>query len=248
VAISSDARPTARDGTVARGGRLQAIALIAIFDIAAPLVAYNLLRSAGLTAVTALVLSGVFPAIGVAIGAARNRRLDAIGVLVLAGIVVGTVLGLASHNARLVLVEGSVPTGVFGFACLGSLWASRPLMFTFALEFTGPDTPKGREMTELWQHAGFRRVLRIITTVWGVGFLIEAAVRVVIVYNTSTGTALAISKVMPFVFAGIFSAWTVGYGRYQRRKGERMAAALAGQIQDPGRVNSVPPESAQGDG
>jgi hypothetical protein len=48
---------------------------------------------------------------------------------------------------------------------------------------------------------------------------------VIIIYNTSTGTALASSKVTPFVFAAIFSAWTVAYGTHQKKKGERMAAA-----------------------
>src|SRR5580658_2168380 len=99
---------------------------IAIFDVAGPLVAYSLLRSAGLSTVTALVLSGVFPAIWVLWGIARQRRLDAIGGLVLIGIAVGTVLGLVSGNARLVLLEGSVPTAVFAAVCIGSLWSSRP--------------------------------------------------------------------------------------------------------------------------
>jgi hypothetical protein len=67
------------------------------------------------------VLSGVLPAFGVALGFLRNRRLDAVGALVLAGIAVGTVLGLATHNARLILVEGSIPTALFGLVCLGSL-------------------------------------------------------------------------------------------------------------------------------
>ena len=221
---SSDASRSA-GSSAAKGGRLLSISMIVIFDIAAPLVAYNVLRSAGLTAVTALVLSGVFPAIGVAIGVIRHRRLDVVGAVVLAGIAVGTVVGLVSHNARLVLVEGSVPTAVFGVACLGSLWARHPLMFSIAREFTGPDTAKGQEMTRLWQYEGYRQVFRVITAVWGVAFLIEAALRVVIIYNTSAGTALAISKFSPFVFAAIMSAWTVAYGTHRKRKGERMAAA-----------------------
>ena len=201
--------------------------MIVILDVAAPLAAYSLLRSAGLTAVTALLLSGVFPALGVTVGAIQNRRLDVVGVLVLAGIVVGSVLGLVTHSTRLLLVEGSVPTAIFGVACLGSLWARQPLMFSFALESTGPGTAKGREMTRLWQHDGYRRVFRIITVVWGVGFLLEAALRVVVVYNTSTGTALASSKVTPFLWAAILSAWTVGYGARQKKKGERMAATTS---------------------
>jgi hypothetical protein len=63
------------------------------------------------------------------------RRLEVVGASVMAGIVVGTVLGLVTHSPRLVLTEGSVPTAVLGVACLGSLCTRRPLMFSFALEF-----------------------------------------------------------------------------------------------------------------
>jgi hypothetical protein len=213
------------DNVPVKSGRLRSLSMIVVFDIAAPLATYYLLRSAGLTAVEALLISGVFPAVGVGMSALRNRRLDVIGALVLAGIGVGTVLGLVFDSPRLLLVEGSVPTGIFGVACLGSLRARRPLMFTFALEFIGPDTSQGREMVQLWDYEGYRRVFRTITAVWGCGFLVEAAIRIFIVYTTSTGTALTLSKITPFVFVGIFSAWTFGYGTYQKRKGERMAAA-----------------------
>lgn len=208
-------------------GRFRSLAMTVIFDVAAPLAAYSLLRSHGVPAVTALLLGGVFPALHVATGAIRNRRLDAVGTLVLAGIAAGAVAGLISHSARLLLAEGSVPTVIFGGACLGSLWARRPLMFSLALEFTGPDTARGREMAGLWQYPGYRRVFKVITLVWGLAFLIEAGLRVVVVYSTSTGTALAISTATPFIWTGVLSAWTVGYGTWQRTKGERLAAANA---------------------
>jgi hypothetical protein len=200
------------------------LAMIAVFDLAGPLVAYSLLRSAGQSAVTALVLSGIFPALGVTVGVIRHRRVDTIGVLVLAGIAVGTVLGLLSGDPRLVLVEGSVPTAVFGLLCLGSLWAHRPLIYRFAIEFIGADTPKGREFEALWGYEGFRHTFRLFTVVWGITYLAEAAARVIIVETTSTGTALTVSKVMPYVVGAGLAAWMFGYGRHARRKGERLAA------------------------
>jgi hypothetical protein len=204
--------------------RLRSVAKIVIFDIAGPLVAYQLLRSEGLSSVLALVLSGVLPGVAVLGGLIRTRRLDAVGALVLAGIAVGTVLGLVSGNARLVLIEGSVPTGVFGVLCLASLRSRRPLIFRFAHEFMGGDTPRGREFDSLWQYPGFRHVFWLFTVVWGVTYLAEAAARVVIVETTSTGTALVISKVMPYAVSGVLVAWMVLYGRRARRRGERMAA------------------------
>jgi hypothetical protein len=115
--------------------------------------------------VSALVLSGVFPALGVLAGLVRHRRVDVPGILVLAGIAVGTILGLLSGNARLVLLEGSVPTAMFGLFCLASLWSSRPLIYRFALEFMGADTPKGRDFAALWRYPRFRHVFRLFTVV-----------------------------------------------------------------------------------
>jgi len=207
--------------------RLRSVLMIAVFDVGGPLLAYNLLRSDGFSAVTALVLSGVFPAAGVIIGIIGHRRADALGVLVLAGIALGAILGLVSHNPKLVLDEGSVTTTGFGLICLGSLATPKPLMYRLALEFIGPDTPRGREFADLRQYAEFRHAFRVVTVVWGVGYLAEAAARVVIVQNTSTGTALATSKSMPFAVAGVLMAWTFGYGQYSKRRGERQAAAAA---------------------
>ena len=207
--------------------RLWAVAQIVIFDTVGPLVAYQMLRSAGLSSVSALVLSGVLPGVAVLGGLIRHRRLDAVGALVLAGIAVGTVLGLLTGDARLVLVEGSVPTAVFGLLCLASLRSRRPLIFRFALDFMGPDTPRGRDFDGLWQYYGFRHVFRVFTVVWGVTYLAEAAARVVIVETTSTGTALAVSKVMPYAVAGLLALWMVFYGRRARRQGERLAAQAA---------------------
>lgn len=205
--------------------RLQSLAMIAVFDIAGPLVAYSLLRSAGQSAVSALVLSGVLPAFGVALGFVRHRRLDAVGGIVLIGIAVGTVLGLVTGDARQVLIEGSVPTAAFGLVCLGSLWSSRPLMFRFALEFVGADTSQGRDFAARWRYPGFRRVFRVFTVVWGIAYLAEAAARVVIVEMTSTATALAVSKVMPYAVAAVLVGWMIAYGRRAKRSGERLAAA-----------------------
>ena len=205
--------------------RVQQFASIAVFDIGGPLVVYQVLRGNGASEVKALVLSGIFPALGVLLTVVRHRRLDAIGALVLLGIAVGTILGLASGSARLVLVEGSVPTGIFGLVCLGSLWTARPLIYRFALEFIGPDTPKGRDFASRWQYEGFRHTFNVITVVWGVAYLAEAAARVVIVENTSAGTALTISKFMPFAVAGVVVAWMTVYGQHAKRKGEAAGAA-----------------------
>ena len=190
--------------------------MILVFDLGGPLLAYALLRSAGLSAVAALVISGVLPALGIAIGALADRRLDVIGVVVLAGIVVGTIVGLTSHNARLYLLEGSVPSVVFALACLFSVRLRRPLIYRLAVEILGPGTPKGREVTAAWRYPVFRRGR--ITVAWGIGYLVEAGIRVAIVAKTSTGIALLCSKLVPYAFALGLSGWTLATASTRRRR------------------------------
>jgi hypothetical protein len=139
------------------------LAKIAVFDIAGPLVAYSLLRSAGLSAVGALVLSGILPVLGVALGMARDRRVDVVGVLVLLGIAVGTGLGLASGQCPARSVGGCRAHGRLWGVCLGSLWTRRPLMYRFAVDFIGPETPKGRDFADRWRYPEFRHAFRVTT-------------------------------------------------------------------------------------
>jgi intracellular septation protein A len=215
--------------------RVRPLATIVVVDIAAPLLVYGLARKGGLSTVAAPLLSGVLPAVAVAAGVIRRRHLDAVGAVVLASIVIGAVLALVSHSTKPVLAEGSVITAVFGLTCLGSLRTRRPLMYALALEFTGPETDRGQEMVKLWRYQEFRHLFRVITAVWGVGFLLEAAVKVVIIESTSTGTAFASSQVLPIVWAAVLCAWTVAYGNYRRRKG--------GQDPGPGESGDAPDDS-----
>jgi intracellular septation protein A len=204
--------------------RFSSLAPIAVFDVAGPLVVYQLLRGNGHSEVTSLIICGAFPVLGALLTIIRDRCIDVIGVLVLTGIALRVGVGLATHSAKLVLLEGSVPTTIFALALLGSLLARRPLMFYFAHESMGRDTPKGRDFADRWQYPGFRHAFRVMTVVWGVSYLAVAAAHIVIVETQSAGTALSISKVLPYLVLAILIAWTIMYSKHGRQ-GERADAA-----------------------
>ena len=102
--------------------RLRALAPIIVFDVAGPLAVYYGARSAGMSTVLALVVSGALPAVRVLATVVQHRRLDAIGALVLSGIALGTVMGLASGSARLYpgrpRAHGRIGTCVLGLFAL----------------------------------------------------------------------------------------------------------------------------------
>lgn len=150
-------------------GRRASLLSIAVFDVGGPLAVYYSLRSAGTSTVVALVVSGLLPAIGIGLSVRRHRRIDVIGVVVLGGIILGTVVGLVSESARLVLIDGTVPTVALGLACFGSFLSARPLMYRVALQFIGPDSAQGRDFANAWELSRrFRRAFAVITVVWGV--------------------------------------------------------------------------------
>jgi uncharacterized membrane protein len=190
-----------------------------IFDVIGPIVVYYGLRSAGLSTVAALILSGAIPAVGIALGVAYHRRLDAIGVLVLIGIVVGSVLGVVSGSAHLVLLDGVVPTAVFGVVCVASLRSRRPMIFRFALEGMGRDTPKGRDFADRWRYPAFRHSFRVVTVVWGVMFVAEAVTQAVIVETASVGVAKTTSNLLILPFAAVVIAWNISYAKRGQRRG-----------------------------
>jgi hypothetical protein len=211
------------DPTVGRA-RLQALAPIVFFDVAGPLAVYYGCRSAGLSTVISLVLSGVLPAVRVVATVLRHRRLDVIGALVLSGVVLGTVAGLASGSARLYLLDGIVPTVVLGIVCLVSLLSARPVMFRIALETMGEDSAKGRAFADMWRFAVFRRTFRVITIVWGLVFLAESAAQAIIIETSSINTAKNTSNLLPVAVLVLTFAWTRAYGERTQRHRQQPAA------------------------
>lgn len=216
--------PTRRRAS-ARAG-LSVLIPIAVFDIAGPILVQSLARQHGASITVALALSGVPPAAWVLASALWRRRMDAVGVFVLSSIILATLIGLATGNGRLYLLDGAILTGAFGLVFLASLAAPRPLMFHFALESNGgPASPKGREFDALWRYAGFRRVFIVMTGVWGVGFVVQAAINAAIIEATSTEKAFLINKILPYLFLAVLGAWTAFYGLRAKRRARPAAPA-----------------------
>jgi hypothetical protein len=213
-----------------RPAMILGIVRIAVFDLAAPLFIYSILRSNGWSQVSALILSGAAPAASVVISAIQHHRIELVGALVLAGIALSAIVGWDTGDPRLILAQDSILTGVLGVACLASLRTGRPLIFRLAVEFMGEDNPRGKEFASRWRHPGFRHAFRVITAVWGITYLAEAAARIVIVETLATGTALAVSKSMPYIVGAGLAAWQVSYGLRAKRRGDRPST---GDLPDP---------------
>lgn len=200
-----------------------------VINGAIPFVIYWLLTH--FTAISefgALVASGIPSVIHSIVGIVRRRHIDFLAGIVLAGIAISLIIIALGGNPKILLIRESFFTVVFGLALLVSLFLPRPIMYYFGRYFAaGNDPTSVARFNTLWQNENVRRMMRVMTAVWGVGFLLEAAIRIFLVLTLSVAQFLVIS---PFVIYGIIALliiWTFRYSRAGRqRSAELMQRAI----------------------
>ena len=183
-----------------------------LFDVAMPIVAFNVLVHYGVSTLWALIAGGAFPAINNLRVWIRSRRLEPLGIIVMTFLAVGTAASLISGSVFFALIKESFLTATFGFICLGSLLGERPLMFYINRQFVAGDDPARIEWWNgLWQYPHFRAATRFVTAVWGIAYVVEALVRVGFAMILSPAKVVAISPVMAFGVTIVLIAWTRRY-------------------------------------
>jgi intracellular septation protein A len=176
-----------------------------LVDLVLPTALYYGLRAGGLGQVAALLLAGVPPAIRVGFVLARKRRIDSMGMLVLAALLVTALASLITGDPRTLLVRNALLGIPFGLWMLGSLWASRPLTYELAKSLLpNKEVAFEREWTD---EPGVRRLWRRLTVLWAGGILLHAAASVVmaatlavdVVPGLETGLWLAMFVVLQII-------------------------------------------------
>jgi intracellular septation protein A len=181
-------------------GPLRGVAALLV-DLALPTALYYGLRADGVHQVAALLIAGAPPAIHVAVVLARTRRIDTMGVLVLAAVLFTTLSSLITGDPRTLLVRNAILGIPFGLWMLASLFASRPLTYELA---RGLLPTKGSAFEQEWtERPDVRRVWRRLTVLWGCGLLAHAAASIVM------ATTLAVDAV-PGLETALWLAMFVG--------------------------------------
>lgn len=194
-----------------------AIIVTLIVNIVLPYVVYTLLLP-HTSSLVALSAAAIVPLIDTVYSLIHTRKVDMFSGFIFLGLVLGIAAVLLGGDERFILLRESYVTGIMGLVFLGSLLAARPLIFYFAERFAGRDP----EMHDKWNRLpAYRQIFRRMTAVWGVALLLEACVKVGLVYTLSIPAFLAIS---PFATYGILALtiwWNVTYVKRVKR-----AAAL----------------------
>ena len=187
--------------------------------------------------VHALMASSSPPILWSIIEFARKRRVDAISILVITGIILSLLAFIGGGSVRLLQLRENIVSALIAIVFLGSVVIDKPIIFALArATMARRSQAQADEFAALHIHAGFRATMRQITLVWGFSLLASAALAVILVYRLSIRNYLLISPFLSYGTFGALALWTFWYGRYRRRKRDTLIKQLA--------TNGITPDQA----
>ena len=194
-----------------------------------PLVIYQL-TDKRLGDVGALIASSVPPILWSVYQFVRARRIDALSLLIIAGIALSLLALLGGGGAKFLQLRENLVTGVIGAIFLGSVAIGQPLIYHLARAGMTRNNQAGEaaEFQAMRDNPFFRRTMRMMTLVWGAGLIARTIIAVYLVFEVSIPAFLAINPVLGYVTTGLLGGWTFWYAQRARRIGAaRRAAAEA---------------------
>ena len=173
-----------------------------------------------LIGLTAGIAMAVVFGVSVFVHERRQGRPATVVRLALVLVAIRATVGLSSGSATVYLAQEIGIDTILGCVVLGSLATQRP----FASWFTEEVYPLPSQMR---QSDIFRRVMRIVTTVWGVYFLARALVRLTALLTLSTNRYVLVAALSDAPFLIAILAWSVYYAARAFRRSAQWAPLLA---------------------
>ena len=200
-----------------RAGRLATIAVEGLVNFVLPYLIY-VRAEPRLGDVHALLASSLPPIVWSLVEFARRRRVDAISMMVLVGIVLSLLAFIGGGSARFLQLRENLVTGLIGLAFLTSAAIGRPLIYRLAR--AGKQRASAEDLAKfeaLGGNSRFKSSMMIMTLVWGFGLLAETVAACVLVYSISIADYLIVSPFLGYGAMGAMALWTVWYVRRRSR-------------------------------
>jgi hypothetical protein len=176
-----------------------------------PYATYLILSSQGVPTVQALAAGAVFPVGAIVLSFIRERRMQTLGLIVLAATLASMLAALYFTSPFLALAKGSLFSALFSVLLLGSLLTRRPLVFQLAT--MAQDTAERQQSETLWaSEPRYRGMMRRITLVWALAFIVEGSLRLALIPLLPIAAFLPVSEAMSLGCIGLMIAWSWRYG------------------------------------
>ena len=167
----------------------------------------------------ALLASSVAPLLWGIGTFARERKVDALSVIALAGISLSLLTFLGGGSAQLIALKEKMVTLLFAFAFLGSAMIGKPLIYPLARATMARQSKEAAESFDRRRdEAPVRYTVTVMTWVWGLGLLADALLSILLVYSLPMRLYLIAGPILSYATFGGLAAWTFLYRRYRTKK------------------------------
>ena len=178
--------------------------------------------------VKALMASSIPPILWSVVEFARLRKVDAMSVLVIAGIVLSLLAFIGGGGVKVLQLRENLVTGLIGLVFLGSAAIGKPVVYELARASMMRKGPDGAaELEAVRDNIHVRRVMTVCTVVWGGGLVAICGVCCALVFMVSIKTYLLINGPVSYGLAGLIIAWNVWYVARARARGRAREIAEA---------------------
>ena len=224
-----------------RGGGLLVEVVV---NVALPYAVYSLLQPR-YGDVRALLASSA-PPIGWSLAEfARKRQVDAVSLLVLLGIALSLLAFIGGGSVKFLQLRENLVTGAIGLVFLGSAAIGKPIIYHLAIAtaarqstsagvvpqsasagMVSQSTSAAGALVTLKDNVALRRMMTLMTLVWGFGLLAATAVACALVFTLSIQNYLLVSPFVGYGIMGVLALWTMWFSRRARMQGRPRASFL----------------------
>jgi hypothetical protein len=211
-------------------------------DVVAPMAVFFVLNRLGVPPLWSLLLGSAIALGSTIINTLRRRRIDRVGVLVLIEIAISIALLFVWRDPRFLLAKPSLYTAIAGVYLIATSFRGKPLTYDGALQMgTSGDPLRAAAFARSWEQVPqFRITLRVASLGWGVACLVDAVLRVVVVYRAPLERAVWLSNLPHLVAIAILMGFSALMGRRTHRiVDEQLHRMNAEQVSAPDGIAAI---------
>ncbi|KAI9202817.1 uncharacterized protein BJ171DRAFT_625855 [Polychytrium aggregatum] len=196
----------------------RAIIQLVGINIIAPVV-INLVVMRFAPPIVSMALSGVPSLLAALYRIVIHRQLDIIAAFVVVSIAISITVVALNTDPRWLLLKDSIEHFVLGLVFIVSIWFKQNLLWRYNVQWRGTDPAALERLKTMWEtRPAIRKVTNVMSLVYGIGFCVEAAIRVGLIFVLPTNVMSIVSPLLGLGFLILAAVWTRHFIRRLREK------------------------------
>jgi hypothetical protein len=203
--------------------------LVTAVEIGGSIGLFHLAQRMGASDVVSYLVGSIAPVVGGFMVWAKARKFSGASAAIFAFTALSAVIALiGSTSPKVLLYKDCAVTALIGLIFLGScVLVRKPLVFYMAQRYGTDGTHDGMAIFDaMWDISrDFRTCMYVISYLWAVLFVIQAAGAALIIRQTRYSTAYNYDQILPWAAIGLGIVGSIAIGRYFNKKGEGRGGA-----------------------